>query len=200
MKRTRHTPEQIITKLREAEAMLGAGQSVGQVVQHLGVTEQTFNRWRNQCGGMKAPRRTRPAWRAWVCRSRGAVPRAGLATLAPSTPLRSVLGASGDEERVSCHSGWTTKWSPVTTSRRARPRATARDMIPSTSSQLSLRRRDTADVLASRSQSITTRSNSAVKREPGSAQGAAICFTPCSGHSTRGTAADTNVRNWHVSR
>ena len=39
MKRTRHSPEQIITKLREADAMLGAGESVGRVVQHLGVSE-----------------------------------------------------------------------------------------------------------------------------------------------------------------
>lgn len=54
MKRKRHTPEQVITKLREAEAMLGAGESVGRVVQHLGVSEQTFNRWRNQYGGMKS--------------------------------------------------------------------------------------------------------------------------------------------------
>ena len=54
MKRKRHTPEQIIAKLREAEAMLGAGQSVGQVVQRLGVSEQTFSRWRNQYGGMKS--------------------------------------------------------------------------------------------------------------------------------------------------
>ena len=34
--------------------MLGAGQSVGQVVQHLGVSEQTFGRWRDQYGGMKS--------------------------------------------------------------------------------------------------------------------------------------------------
>ena len=54
MKRKRHTPEQIIAKLREAEAMLGAGESVGQVVQRLGVSEQTFSRWRNQYGGMKS--------------------------------------------------------------------------------------------------------------------------------------------------
>lgn len=54
MKRTRHTPEQIVNKLREADAMLAAGKSVGQVVQALGVSEQTFNRWRNQYGGMKA--------------------------------------------------------------------------------------------------------------------------------------------------
>jgi len=54
MKRKRHTPEQIIAKLREAEAMLGGGQSVGQVVQQLGVGEQTLHRWRNQYGGMKS--------------------------------------------------------------------------------------------------------------------------------------------------
>lgn len=53
MKRTRHSAEQIVTKLREAEAMLAAGRSVAQVVQALGVSEQTFTRWRNQYGGMK---------------------------------------------------------------------------------------------------------------------------------------------------
>ena len=54
MKRKRHTPEQIITRLREADAMLGAGKTIGRVVQQLGVSEQTFHRWRNQYGGMKA--------------------------------------------------------------------------------------------------------------------------------------------------
>jgi transposase-like protein len=54
MKRKRHTPEQIIAKLREAEAMLGAGKTIAQVVQQLGVSEQTYHRWRNQYGGMKA--------------------------------------------------------------------------------------------------------------------------------------------------
>lgn len=54
MKRKRHTPEQIVNKLREADAMLASGSTVGQVVQHLGVTEQTYYRWRNDYGGMKA--------------------------------------------------------------------------------------------------------------------------------------------------
>ena len=54
MKRKRHTPEQIIGKLREAEAMLGTGRTIAQVVQQLGVSEQTYHRWRNQYGGMKA--------------------------------------------------------------------------------------------------------------------------------------------------
>jgi len=54
MKRTRHSAEQIVEKLREADAMLAAGRSAGQVVQHLGVSEGTYHRWRNQYGGMKA--------------------------------------------------------------------------------------------------------------------------------------------------
>lgn len=54
MKRTRHSAEQIVTKLREADAMLTAGRSIAQVVQALGVSEPTFHRWRTQYGGMKA--------------------------------------------------------------------------------------------------------------------------------------------------
>jgi transposase-like protein len=53
-KRKRHSPEQIVQKLREAEALLNAGQTIAQVVQRLGVSEATFHRWRNQYGGMKA--------------------------------------------------------------------------------------------------------------------------------------------------
>lgn len=51
MKRTRHTHEQIVTKLREADAMRAAGRTVAQVVQALGASEATFHRWRSQCGG-----------------------------------------------------------------------------------------------------------------------------------------------------
>jgi transposase-like protein len=54
MKRTRHSAEQIVTKLREADAMLAAGRSVAQVVQMLGVSEPTYARWRSQYGGMQA--------------------------------------------------------------------------------------------------------------------------------------------------
>jgi transposase-like protein len=53
-KRKRHSPEQVIAKLREADAMLAGGASVGQVCQRLEVSEATLNRWRNQYGGMKA--------------------------------------------------------------------------------------------------------------------------------------------------
>ena len=54
MKRTRHSPEQIIAKLREADALLGGGATIGQVCQKLEVAEATLHRWRNQYGGMKA--------------------------------------------------------------------------------------------------------------------------------------------------
>lgn len=53
-KRKRHTPEQIIRKLREAETILAAGKDVEHVCQALEVSEATFHRWRNQYGGMKA--------------------------------------------------------------------------------------------------------------------------------------------------
>ena len=52
--RKRHSPEQIIVKLREADAMLAGGASIGQVCQKLEVSEPTLHRWRNQYGGMKA--------------------------------------------------------------------------------------------------------------------------------------------------
>lgn len=54
MKRKRHSPEQIIVKLREADAMLATGATIGQVCQRLEIAEPTFHRWRNQYGGMKA--------------------------------------------------------------------------------------------------------------------------------------------------
>ncbi len=54
MKRRRHTPEQIIRKLREAERMLAEGAEIPEVAKALEVSEQTFHRWRAQYGGMKA--------------------------------------------------------------------------------------------------------------------------------------------------
>ena len=51
MKRRHHTPEQIVSKLREADRMLGEGQPMVEVCKHLEVTEQTYYRWRNQYGG-----------------------------------------------------------------------------------------------------------------------------------------------------
>jgi transposase-like protein len=54
MKQKRHSPEQIIRKLREADCWLSEGQTIAEIVQRLGISEQTYHRWRNQYGGMKA--------------------------------------------------------------------------------------------------------------------------------------------------
>ncbi len=54
MKRKRHTPEQVIRLLRDAEAKLANGATVPEVCKELSVSEATFHRWRNQYGGMKA--------------------------------------------------------------------------------------------------------------------------------------------------
>ena len=53
MSRRRHTPEQIITALREAEVGLANGKTVGIVSRELGISEQTYYRWRKEYGGMK---------------------------------------------------------------------------------------------------------------------------------------------------
>ena len=53
MARKRHSAEQIINKLREAEVHLGQGMSVPEVSRKLGVTEQTYYRWRKEYGGLK---------------------------------------------------------------------------------------------------------------------------------------------------
>lgn len=53
-KRKRHSPEQIVKKLRDADAMLAAGKSVGEVLQSLEVSEATLSRWRSQYGRTSA--------------------------------------------------------------------------------------------------------------------------------------------------
>ena len=53
-RRRRHTPEQIIRKLREADRLLGEGEEVASVAKQLEVSEQTLHRWRQQYGGLKA--------------------------------------------------------------------------------------------------------------------------------------------------
>lgn len=54
MARRRHTPEQIVRKLREADRLLAEGADLAEVARQLEVSEPTYHRWRNQFGGMKA--------------------------------------------------------------------------------------------------------------------------------------------------
>ena len=53
MARKKHTAEQIIAKLREAEVALASGKAVGEVCRGLAITEQTYYRWRKEYGGLK---------------------------------------------------------------------------------------------------------------------------------------------------
>jgi transposase-like protein len=53
-KRVRHSAEQIVKKLRDVDAMLASGKSVGEILQSLGISEATLGRWRSQYGGMKS--------------------------------------------------------------------------------------------------------------------------------------------------
>lgn len=52
MKRKKHTPEQIVRKLRDADAMLGAGMSAEEVCRKLEISDSTMHRWRSQYGQM----------------------------------------------------------------------------------------------------------------------------------------------------
>jgi len=53
MARKRYKPEEVIAKLREAEVLLSQGQTTSQAVRSLGITEQTYYRWRKEYGGLK---------------------------------------------------------------------------------------------------------------------------------------------------
>jgi transposase-like protein len=53
MRRKRYTPEQIIGMLREAEVRLSQGATVGAICRELGVSEQSYFRWRREYGGLK---------------------------------------------------------------------------------------------------------------------------------------------------
>ena len=54
MKRHRHTPEQVVRKVREGERLLNDGKGLAEILRTLEISEATWNRWRSQYGGMKA--------------------------------------------------------------------------------------------------------------------------------------------------
>jgi len=54
VKRRRHTPEQVVRKLREADRLLGEGRELPEVLKALEISEATYHRWRAQFGGMNA--------------------------------------------------------------------------------------------------------------------------------------------------
>jgi putative transposase len=64
MKRRRHTPEQIIRKLREADRLLAEGQEVPAVAKHLEISEATYHRWRADVWASQCQARPRPGQHA----------------------------------------------------------------------------------------------------------------------------------------
>ncbi len=53
MRRKKHTPEQIIRKLREAEVLINQGMDADEASRQIGVSKQTYYRWRKEFGGMR---------------------------------------------------------------------------------------------------------------------------------------------------
>ena len=53
MSRKGHTTEQIVNKLRQADVELAKGQSIAAVCKQIGITDQTYYRWRKEYGGLK---------------------------------------------------------------------------------------------------------------------------------------------------
>ena len=53
MSRKRHTAEEIVAKLRQVEVLTAQGRTVAEAIRSIGVTEVTFYRWRQECGGLK---------------------------------------------------------------------------------------------------------------------------------------------------
>ncbi len=77
MKKSRHTSEQIVRMLREAEAKLAAGSSIAETARELGISEATFHRWRNRYGAMSSQERPSASkiWRRKTLVSRNCLPR-----------------------------------------------------------------------------------------------------------------------------
>ena len=105
----RHTTEQIIRKLRQAEQDLAGGLTVGQVCQKLGVSEQTFHRWRNRYGGVKA----NDARRLKELEAEHVV----LRTVIPETPVRVEYSLTemgrALEPTIRALSEWAEEWIPA---------------------------------------------------------------------------------------
>ena len=82
MARRRHTPEQVIKKLREAEVAIAEGSTVAEAARRIGVTEQTFYRWRSGTGRLTAGSDRTALWATGRRRLRPSC----LPTLSPCLP------------------------------------------------------------------------------------------------------------------
>jgi putative transposase len=53
MSKKKHTAEEIVTKLREGEVLLAKGESIAEACRHLGISDQTYYKWRREYGGLQ---------------------------------------------------------------------------------------------------------------------------------------------------
>ncbi len=53
MSKKKHTAEEIVTKLREADVLLGKGQTIGEVCRQIQISDQTYYKWRKEYGGLQ---------------------------------------------------------------------------------------------------------------------------------------------------
>ncbi len=86
MAKRRHTPEQVINKLREAELAIAEGSTVAEAARRIGVTEQTFYRWRSEYGGLRIDQSG--AFPASLCHNlmRGRAPARAMRRAIPTRP------------------------------------------------------------------------------------------------------------------
>jgi putative transposase len=120
MQRKRHSPEQIVRKLREADAELAAGVPRSDVCKKLGISENTLDRWRNQYGGIKADDMKRLKE---LEKENHRLKHAVAELLAPqrrTPPHVPSAGPAGGNPPVCSrfprpypHNPWTRKWGPV---------------------------------------------------------------------------------------
>ena len=73
MVRRAYTPKQIINKLREAEIHINQGIPIAEASRKIGITEQTYYRWRREYGGLRIEqaRKLNPSWKDWRKRMPG---------------------------------------------------------------------------------------------------------------------------------
>jgi transposase-like protein len=53
MSKKKHTAEEIVTKLREADVLVAKGQTIAEVCRHLAISDQTYYKWRKEYGGLQ---------------------------------------------------------------------------------------------------------------------------------------------------
>ena len=98
MSRKRYSAEEIVNKLREAEALIARGSTIAQVCKQIGVTDQTYSKWRREYGGLK----TDQAKRFKQLEQENAPLKKLVAELSLDKQMLQDVARGGREERSAC--------------------------------------------------------------------------------------------------